>query len=352
MQGRTSDVPDIMLTDRTTIETDWECGRKRWWYKEAEGGGIVPASPAPYFLHGANIHKRLDRAAIEEPMPSIEWPTTVEKREIMCREVGWDVAFRRWILPSLLDGHEVVATEHEVVLERGDLWIAATPDLILRRLKDGKLIVIDYKTVGLLGRSWTLYWPYAIQMHILIKAVEEEYQTPVAYAQVVGLVKGREEGPLLRHPYTYAYTPMEGGAWDAKWHRDWMLRLVDEREGGVEKWVIDQGEEVGRGLFPFSAPIFLNERLLDSLVHDRHKRESDLTKVRHLCQTEPLVRAQYFEQRFSKCRAAFGSECGYLAACHNATVEADPLGSGLYIKRTPHHDLETLMRGDDDGMEQ
>ena len=125
-------------------------------------------------------------------------------------------------------------------------------------------------------------------------------------------------------------------------------RPVWEYDGGILEWVSKLGKEVADTQFAFSPPIFLNERLLDDLVRARTRREQLISIVRSGCQTNPDLRAIHFEPRFSECSPAIGSPCAYLAACHNETINRDPIRSGLFVKRIPHHDVEILMRGGDD----
>lgn len=339
--------PNILLTDRSTMEIDWDCGRKRWWYKDFGERGIVPVKEADYFITGRHIHS--DLALIAEGVP---WQEVVAAAgappandslllEPFLRRLGWVTAFGKWLWPQLEARYEVVKVEWELVLERSPLWVAGTPDLILRDRTDKRLVVIDYKSVGSLGKGWMMHWPYAVQMHLNLKAIEEELGEAPKYAQVIGLKKGREEYGKLRHDYTWAYSDGESG-WSKNWHRDWLLRPVSEYPGGVVGWVEQLGDEVGLQQFPFSAPIMLDERLLNDLIRARTLREQEVATHRAAAQTDEGVLNQHWEQRFSKCRPSFGDACPYLEACHNAEVNRDPIGSGLFVVRTPHHELELI----------
>ena len=268
-------------------------------------------------------------------------------QEELCRRAGWVAANALYLEPATRTDYDTLMVEHELVLDRDVLWIATTPDRVLRRKMDGKIIIRDYKGVGGWGisKGWLDSWPYAIQMNILIAAVGEELGEAVGFAQVVGLNKGQEKFGRLNHPYVWAWFSEKDG-WvpqgEGGGRKDLTARPVWEYPDGILEWVKKLGPEVASAQFGFSPPIYLNERLLEDLVESRTRREREVKVFRSRAQAERSVRVTHFEPRFSKCRPAFGSPCPYLAACHNAVVNKDPLGSGEYVKRVPHHDMERI----------
>lgn len=339
----------IYLTDRTTIETDWACGMKRWWYKEEAGGGIVPAKEAAYYEEGRQIHSDFERIVNGEDLESVissipfPWDEDDPTREKTQRRLGWLVAFSTYVWPWLSERFTVEAVEREIVLDRSPLWVACTPDLLLReRAATHRLVNFDYKTVGMLGKGWVDYWPYAIQMHLSMVALEEELGEPIGYSQVIGVLKGQERGGKLRHPYVWAYRSADGEKWQPEYGSQLTLAPLWEYNPGLLQWVTQLGQGEAFSLFPFSRPITLNRRLVDQVIEQRIRREREVSCFRAEAQLNLDLRAQLFEPRYTQCSPAIGSPCPYLAACHNATVNDDPLGSGLYIKRTPHHELEVL----------
>ncbi len=341
----------VYLTDRTTIETDWKCGMARWWFREEGGGGIVPASTAAYLTQGIEVHD--DLAALAQGVEVEALVTeilatpaeTQPELEVLYRRAGWIAGFGLYILPRLLDRYEVVFIERELCLARDPLWIACKPDLVLRDKQTGRLVVIDYKTAGMVTKGWVEYWPYAVQHHINLQAVADELGESPSHAQIIGLVKGQDRDGRLAHPYVWAYVKGDGSdpeQWSQKYAYGLTHAPVWEYTPGLLEWVKRLGEGVALAQFPHSAPIVLNERLLKDLIRSRTEREREVAKVRAVCQDSRIVRAQYFEQRFSACRPVIGAPCAYCEACHNASVNADPIGSGLYVPRTPHHELELL----------
>lgn len=342
----------IYLTDRTTIETDWSCGMKLWWYKYEGGKGLSPTKEAAYFLDGRDLHEDAHglaeqggdyqdwaRSRCDEILSTAKQGDHDQVRlEAASRRAGWLAANALYIEPGIRLEFENLSLETEIVLDRDPLWIATTPDRVLRRRSNGALVIRDYKSFA----SRFPVWDYAAQLQILIKAVEEEYDSPVDYAQIMGFQKGDNRYGRLSHPYTWAYTIDGTSGWQHRYKYGLTHTPVWEYPSGIFNWVESLGKEVAEEVFPFSRPIFLNERLLDDLIRARTKREQELYVIKEACQDDRDLRAAYFEPRYSACRPLFGSPCAYLEACHNAVVNADPIGSGLYTERTPHHELELI----------
>ncbi len=348
----------VYLTDRTTIETDWTCGRKRFYYKEYRGRGIVGKSDARYYKEGKEIHHDLallaegkGEAALEGIIASQPSDGDRSALESWTRRLGWFIAARDHLFPMLMRDYEVVMVERELVLESGPLWVANTADLVLREKATGKLIVVDYKTVGMLGKGWMDHWQFAIQMHINIEAVEKETGEEVSHAQVIGLRKGYMGEGQVRHPFTYAYVNKRG-QWHPKWMKDAEMMGVWDYPGGPVAYLEALPAATMLEQFVFSAPIIKDSRLLRDLLHDRLRREQEVEAAREMEDDHPAYddhMRKTFEQRFDKCRPTVGSACPFLPICHNAEVGKDPLGSGLFVVREPHHPIELVaLKGEEE----
>jgi hypothetical protein len=342
---------EILLTDRTSIETDWLCGMKYWWYKKEGGTGVVPSSEADYFIIGRQIHEDFGLIAegvdFRDVLSAIKPPDSTDQIEweLYLRRAGWICAFGLYLWPKWKADYEMVKVEGELILDRSPLWVACTPDLVLRGTNKsldtyGKLVYKEYKSTKVKSPSWVAHWATAVQMHLGLLAVEEELNEKVAFGHIVGLDKGYEQKGRLHHPYVYAY--VNGDHWQPSYKYGWDVRPINEFEKGIEAWVEQCGEDCGAAQFITSAPIFLDPRLIDSLIRRRIEREKEIREWTPLSQMSWKTREQHFEQRFSQCKPAVGRECPYLAACHNKTVQDDVLGSGLYQPRTPHHEVEIV----------
>lgn len=336
-----------MLTDRTSITTDWECGMKYWWYKCEGETGIVPTQEADYFLNGRDIHADLAKVATETPLDRIladiprPSPETQIAMEFWTRRIAWVHGYSKYVWPKVREEFTAELIEKELILDRPPLWVACTPDLGLRSKRNRKLVYREFKTTGSSRAEWVLHWPYAVQIHIGLKAMEEEFGERVDYGNVMGLYNGYVYKGRLAHPYVWAY--YKEGEWSHEYKYGWEYAPVWEYPDGIEAWVERLGEEGAAKVFTWSAPIFLNDRLLESLIRRRVEREKEIRRVKEAAKKDERVREIHFEQRFSHCRPPFGQPCPYLAACHNETVNVAPLRSGLYVPRTPHHELELIV---------
>ena len=343
----------IPVTDRTSIEADEKCGQKRWWFLHEEGRGIVPAKEPLALRDGIAIHEALASILTNSALSLPEMPVDADQGDLesWARQVGWMVAFHEWVWPEwFAPFYDIVDIEKELVIERSDLWVAYTPDVVMRqKAAPNKLVVLDFKSVGIQGKEWHESWPYAIQMHLNQRGVAEEYNEPVSHALVVGLSKGQPRDGKLRHPYVWAYS--DGDSWSSEWKRNWNLRPVWEYGSGgaegVKEWVLLLGREVGLEQFPVSLPIVEDQALVEELLVQRAQRESEVQLYLHhrlIMSDEDRKRshAYIFPKRYSHCKPSFGSACPYLHACWNGDVGADPLGSGIYVRRIPHHDVESV----------
>lgn len=355
----------IYLADRSGCETDDDCGYSYWLNRKAGPGrkGIVQAVESIYLAIGRESHEDLHAIAEIEDLSPLSIDTRISEiteslteedkkdqktMEILYRRLGWFAAFALFIEPKLREEFDTISVEDELILDRSPLWVAVTPDRVLRSKKSGKLIYQEYKSTITASNKWTSSWPFAIQLHLGMKAIEEELKEPIGFSRVVGLMKGDYYGTRhnLTHPYVWAYQNSRTGEWTHEYSKsrspEWNPAPVWDYPGGVVGWVQLLGEDIAKGQFPMSQPIFLNERMLDQWVTSRTWREAEIAAVSEECYENPLIRARYFRRETKRCRPGFGDQCQYLSACWNASVSDDPIRSGLYVERTPHHMVEVL----------
>lgn len=350
------DDEEILYEDRTGITTDWLCGMRYWWARKEGGRGISPVSESLYLLDGRDIHE--DCAAIAEledlspqnigdlieQLISSNRPTLTsqELSERFYRRLGWLAADALYMEPALRTEYDNVAVEGELVLDRTPLWVAVTPDRLLKHREGGYMVYQERKTTITAGSKWTNHWPYAIQVHLGLKAIEEEMGVRPAFGQIRGMLKGDNRGDRLAHPYVWAYR--RGPDWTHDYTKarsaGWDHAPVWEYPGGVVEWVQRLGEEVARAQFPHSPPIFCNDRMVEDMILTRIARATEIAEVAERSQHDWQTRLLYFEQRFEQCRPAFGDPCPFISCCFNAKVNQNPLASRDYVIRTPHHEIE------------
>lgn len=354
----------IYLTDRSAAETDDQCGMKFWWNRIAEGGGIVPAEHPEALAVGAAIHDDFALLGEMEDISVNKLGDVIEgllgslseedqhqqrKMEILYRRLGWFAAWGLFKEPHIRKGWKNVSIEKELILDRSPLWVQVTPDRLLRNKLDPSVMkYMEYKSTISASKKWLDSWRYQIQIHTSLKAVEEEMGKAIKYAQVVGLLKGNYSSAdnRLTHPYVWGYYNESSGEWTHDYNKarsaQWVPMPVWEYPNGIIEWVQRCGEEVANNQFPSTAPIFLDERMLDEWIARRTARAQQVEIVKETCLKEEKVRNIYFEKRTSKCRPAFGDPCPYVRLCWNAESGRNPLGTCDFVKRTPHHDLEAI----------
>lgn len=347
----------IYLLDRSGGELDDTCGMAFWYNRLEHDHGIVPIDRPDYFQDGINIHDdlstvaemELSRASIEDLIShilSVNGDLTIEQKETLYRRAGWVAAFALFVEPRIRAEFENVSTEAELILDRDPLWVPVTPDRVLCHREGRYLVYKEYKSTITAGAKWASSWPYQIQLHIGMKAIEEELNEPVAYSQIIGLLKGDRRGDHLLHPYVWGYRHSKTGAWTHEYAKartaDWERAPVWDYPDGCVAWVEACGEEVALSQFPHSAPVFLNERMLDNWVARKTSRMEEIKyALENGARADESIRRLYFEQRTKACAPAFGDACPYRPCCWNASINAAPLASGIYEERVPHHQIET-----------
>lgn len=346
----------IYLEDRSGAETDDQCGMKYWWNRLEGGKGIVPKADQLALMVGKQSHEDLanlaemtdiSKGALQEVVAGHLANLTDDDRantpamELLYRRLGWFVAFGLFVEPKIRARYEDIGIEKEIILDRDPLYVPCQPDRLLKSRAHDTIHYLEYKSTISASLKWQQSWTFAIQMHIGIKAASEEIEQKVHYGQVMGMMKGYAKDGKLRHPYVWAYYNHQRNEWSAEYHAgmDWVLMPVWEYPDGIVAWVEKLGEEVANSQFPLSPPIFLDERKLDEWVLRRLRRQRAVRLVKGNCQIDLGKRAIYFERRLRSCRPPFGDPCPYLLCCHNAQAELDPIGTGAYVPRQPHHDI-------------
>jgi hypothetical protein len=354
----------IYLTDRSAAETDDTCGMKFYWNRVSCDGGIVPREDAEALRVGAAIHEDMELIAELEDISPANLQAIIDghlanlteddkldqkRMEILYRRLGWFAAWGLFKEPALREGWENVAVEPELVLDRTPLWVQVKPDRLLRSKADPSVIkYLEYKSALSASKKWLESWRYQIQIHTSLMAVEEETGLAPRFAQIVGLLKGgySPADGRMSHPYVWGYYNSSSGEWTHDYNKArsgaWSPMPIWEFNGGVVDWVSRCGADTASNIFPSTAPIFLDERMLNDWIARRTAREQQIEIYKQGGDTSDELRNLTFPKINSKCRPAYGDPCPYVRLCWNADAGKDPLGKGDFIKRTPHHDLEAI----------
>jgi hypothetical protein len=130
-----------------------------------------------------------------------------------------------------------------------------------------------------------------------------------------------------------------------------------EEVGGIKGWIerladpninVGMGEDVIANSFKIPAPYFRNQEHIDSWVRQAKQIEQDIQTKLLLVVNNPTVpysnlslaeKLDYtFPQRRKGCH--YPVDCEMLDICYNSEIFNDPIGSGKYQYRKPHHKVE------------
>lgn len=357
----------MLMDDRTGSEIDDQCGMRFWWTRHQDGTGIVPIEEPAYFEQGRRIHE--DMAILATIADPAKWvydeiklrtatlPPEQKDREILYRHLGWLAAWALYHEPRIRERYETVQIEHELILscpvnrgksiDPGILWVPIIPDRVVRRKANRHLEYWEYKTALAAGQKWQSSWQYQPQLHLGQEAIEQELHEKVSFAQIIGLMKGypytdADHQERLIHPYVWAYSNGEHWSVDRVALSNWKRRPVWEYPDGLLAWVQFCGEDVALSQFPRSVPVFKSNRMIQQWVERRYYRQEEIQT--YLDEgADPDDRHLYFEPRTKQCEPPYGDKCPYVKCCWNAQIGDDPIGSGLFVKRDPHHEVERII---------
>jgi len=359
----------MIYIDRSRIQSYDDCHRMRFLNYHWGGTGLDKKDPSLPLLEGQLIHTAIESVAANRYTVDEAVTFAVADLDIALREIGepeqhflneqhrlLDGLVRLWTkyrLPILLQEFEIVSIEDEFEwpLDK-EVSMMVRCDMILRRRSDGTLFILEFKTVGMAGEEWAKQWENNSQVLSYTGAVEWKYQQPCGGVIIDGLVKGRrvkEKGQnqfngqtIQQSPICYCYH--RDGVFSSKWTRGWD-KVATWEHMSTEKWLqMGIGEEGARDILIPGLPIRIDATEIDSWKRQTIEKErgikTDLISVEYDPSTDGGAIDCYFPKNYNHCRRYYGYPCKFLELCTNRQVANDPLGSGLYVERTPHHKAE------------
>lgn len=348
----------MIITDRTRIELDWKCPRMRMWRTEGAthpakaGWGIVSVQEATALAVGSAYAlgaERLSRVGSPLHASIIKQVLADSKleRPYFSLVAGALWGYSIYALPRIQEEYDILSIEPELstVWPRpplaAEMMVMTRPDMVLRRRTDGTVWVPDHKTTKWKDQRWLAKWPYALQLHIQALAVKDAHpEMDVQGSLVFGVYKGYEKplpppavGGTIYSPLCGAYRSSRG-EYSTRYISGWDYCTFNGVDY-IEKWVRELPSEVLEGQYLISAPIFLREDMAFSCLAETLEREKVIKAWR-----EGLVpTAVAFPHHTTWC-----AECEYQQACWIPSVQSDPLRSGFYKAREPHHSLEAVAK--------
>jgi hypothetical protein len=369
-----------ILTDRSRIETDWACPRKRYWLTEhmlepdigvpagtpyEPPAGIVSLMTSPALAFGSTVHKGLEYQILQETKSQHNrWtPMDEDIPGLEAVDVGlthmqtypeWDglsldqqdtavalvTGFFQTVWPRWMEQYEPMAVEQELEFEQDGVICMVRPDLLLKDKKTGDIWYPDFKTFT----SWNnRKWDWGLQQQLTLLACKKSLGVDITGAWIQGLGKGSGRKGVLYHPLVYGYRhpgtpgvtePSFGTKRRAGFER---FPVKEYPHGGVRGWVarLEEHEpELVAKVFPQSAPIFLKTELMGKEIMPQIvAREQQIAAIRAKAHEAPAwMHKQHFPMNITQCETGYG-QCTYFDACHAHTLAS-------YTYRVPHHKAE------------
>lgn len=369
-----------ILTDRSRIETDWACPRKRYWLTEhmvdpdigAPAGapydqpsGIVPLTTSPALAFGSAVHKGLEYQILQETrgqharwthmdedIPGLEaadvglthmqtypfWHDLSPDRQDTA--IALVTGFFQSVWPRWMTQYEPLAVEQELEFEQDGVICMVRPDLLLKDKKTGDIWYPDFKTFT----SWNnRKWDWGLQQQLTMLACKKALGVDITGSWIQGLGKGSGRKGVLYHPLVYGYRhpgtpgvtePSFGTKRRAGFER---FPVKEYPQGGVRGWIarLEEHEpELVAKVFPQSAPIFLKTNLMrKEIMPQIVAREKQIAAIRAKAPEAPTwMHKQHFPMNITQCETGYG-QCTYFDACHAHTLAS-------YTPRIPHHKAE------------
>lgn len=358
----------VILTDRTRMTTLAKCPRMGFWTYYWGGTGLVPKEEALPLLFGGAVHTTLERLlvggveldeAIAEGVKGLDGLPSPLREE---QKWLFECLIRIWAekrLPELRAEFDFIAVEQELLWplgEEGEKTIVQMirPDLLARRISDGELFYIEWKTTGYGDADWAKRWEKNTQVFCNALAIEETLKERVSGVMIEGLVKGPRKkewrksskflGEKIQQSFLcYGWKDLEGKI-GAKWTAGAEHVALYTIEGLTPKgWV----SMLNPDDYLCPVPPITPDR--EDLEDWREGAKWQMLRVDEgleaiaaapVGEKRKLV-AKYFPPNYEACYpwGFNAAPCPCFELCFNPAVRRDPLGNGFQL-RTPHHEAE------------
>ena len=380
----------MIVTSRSAVSTYLQCPRRRYLAYEAPNGTSTPGWErrrlALPLVTGIYVHKGLE-AALRGDEPSVAasaaraaYLAEVAERGLAVEE-GSDeasvvdeqaahvealvLAWCRVRLPKWLDEYEVIEVEAEdrVPLAE-DVTLAVRADAIVKRKYDGRMFVVNFKTVGQADDRWLRAWEVDMQLMTELLAAERRHGGTFGGVIIEGLIKGRRmpeknstgdtigyrdstpllygyktdaNPPLAQLEYGWEYTRRKG------WYRFPVWKETFASQGAassLDYWINWLPEEVVEGCFITVPPIMRDGDRIDhkvaQIVHLERDILDGVTQANRRSGSSLLaILDESFPQNEHAC--TYPSKCSHYSICWDPGVGEDIANSGLYSPRKDHH---------------
>ena len=259
--------------------------------------------------------------------------------------------FHKVVLPGILSTDDILGVEQDV----SDSWrsgddtfhVPSIVDLLTVRRSDGAGTYHELKTSKWADDSrWMKGWQRSVQLMVGCEGATKALGRPITRAIVHGFPTGyadRETGRLT-HGLVNGWRNVSSVAigLHAKRPRAWKgweSFHVSEHPGGVEAWMVDLPSDELASLFTQTEPIGVDAYLVERWkAQEAHRAVRVANAKRELAESPSdewtdAILDREFPQNFRECDGF--KRCEYLDACWIGHIARDPIGSGLFVPRTP-----------------
>lgn len=301
-----------------------------------------------------------------EATGSVETETLFKEQSCLVAGLVW--GWYRTVLPGVLEEYEIIEVEEESELDLGaGVWKMVRADWVGRRRADGKLGNIDFKTAAIVNDAFVEGFKHSPQMALTTKALEVKYGEPVTHYMIHALVKGTRRGEYNRATGDYdgpktqasllcylyerpANPPLQPVDHQPKWrflgsdgrkhtlgssyNKRPVWEVMDPRD-----WVYALPEPVLWEIFPSIGPYQRQTWMIEPYAEEVRAEElrwvARLHKI-YESNDDPAIIRQEIPRSWDCHR--YNRPCELMSVCYGE--EQDPLGSGKYTLRRPHHQPE------------
>ncbi len=359
--------------------------------KVASGFGVEDALAEALAAHGEAIAERgldIDGNA-DVIMVVTEQRAIIEglaRAWVRARKPLFDAEYEVVLLPDV-EPQGGPPNQQGPYIEREDIATLAPgvelmvrADLVVRRRLDGALGIIDFKSFGYVPSDWEAVWDHSTPRLSQVLGVEARMGEKVEFVCVEGMYKGykiskgKEKG-LLQSPLICGYMndDKDKFEWDSELasgcancgHRAHKGKGCTEQfcqcrnhsywnkfrvwnEMGVAEWVEKCLPEAAcAAQFVTTTPLVRDQGRLDSWVRQAVSIETGVARDRDTVNQFKFGSGEWvaaldqcFPQHFGHCHAFNGSPCPFVKVCFESMPDQEPLETGSYVARRPHHSTE------------
>jgi hypothetical protein len=348
---------------RSAGDTDDNCPRARYWNTVYGGRGLESTEPKEALNFGTEIHRGLQEIWTSGNIKVHEYFKDFGELGQVGRGLlfaYYSTVYKRY----QAEGWRLLYAEKECRATLGfspvgrELVLLAQPDLLLQHEETGIVRYVEAKSTKVLGSDFLESWRYAPQLAAGFEAVWQTLGIQVDEFVMQLFYKGtfyKDEGrwasifvSAWRRPLKPLCLDIETGGpvevpevvyeWSAKrptswkgWERVNPCDVMPEAEWHSRLLAMGTLEEQ----VPETPPMIFHKGMVESWIEQKRNRESIIA--------DSVERENFvgdFPQHFLKCKPYQGYPCQYLSLCWNPTETKNPLLSGRFTWRTPHHKTE------------